>query len=196
MRRAALLATALLLAACDKPPAKEMAAAEAALAQARKADAEKLAPERYREAEAAMQEARRKVEAKEYRGALASANDAAEKARTAAKAAASALGMAKGAVEVAEAEIQAKLDEVAAVRQEAAEAKVPDEAFAAVSADQDALRQKADGLPAAASQDLMAAQKTAEELKAQAAALPSRFREALEKWQADHPKRGKVARKK
>jgi len=196
MRRAALLVTALFLASCDQPPAKEIAAAEAALVQAQKAGAEKLAPERYREAEAALQEARRKVQAKDYRGALSSANDASEKARTAAKAASSALTMAKGAVEVAEAEIQAKLDEVAAVRQEAAEAKVPDEAFAGLSADQDSLKQKADGLAAAASQDLIAAQKTAEELKAQAEALPARFREALEKWQADHPRRGKSARKK
>lgn len=190
VRKAALLLSALLVCGCHKPPEKELAAAEAALQQAQKADAPKLAPERYKEAEAALREARQKAQAKDYYGALASATGAAEKARTAAKAAAGAVTMAKGAVDVAEAEVAAKLDEVAAIRQEATDAKVPDEAFASLNALVDTTRQQAEALPAQAAQDVIATQKAAEALKAQAAALPGQFREALDNWLAEHPKKG------
>jgi colicin import membrane protein len=196
MRKAALLLSALLLCSCDKPPVKEMAAAEAALALARKADAPKLAPDRFKEAEAALAQAQQRVQAKDYRGALSSATDAVEKARTAAKAAASAITMAKSAVEVAQAEIQAKLEEVTAVRQEAITEKVPDEAFGDLIAAAQDLKQKADSLAASAAEDVIAAQKAGDELKAQAASLPTQFREALDKWQTDHPKRGKPVKKK
>ena len=196
MRKAVLLFSALALCSCDQPPAKEIAAAEAALAQARKADAPKLAPDRFKEAETALREAQQKVQAKDYRGARSSATDATEKAKTAVKAAAAAITRAKSAVEVAQAEVQAKFDEVAAVRQEATEAKVPDEAFADLASTTDALKQKADGLTASASEDILAAQKAAGELKAQAAGLPAQYREALDKWQVDHPKRGKPVKKK
>ena len=196
MRKAVLLLSALLLCSCDKPPVKEMAAAEAALAQARKADAPKLAPDRFKEAEAALAQAQQKVQAKDYRGALSSATDAAEKAKTAAKAAASAITMAKSAVEVAQAEILAKLEEVTSVRQEAITEKVPDEAFGELITAAEDLKQKADGLAASAAEDVIDAQKTAEALKAQAAALPGQFREALDKWRTEHPKRGKPVKKK
>ena len=58
MRKALVLLTALFVCACQKPPEKELQAAEAALAAAQKAGAPSLAPERYKEAEAATQEAR------------------------------------------------------------------------------------------------------------------------------------------
>jgi colicin import membrane protein len=190
MRRASVLLAALVVLACAKPPEKELQAAEAALAAAQKAGAPKLAPERYKEAEAAMQEARQKAQAKDYYGALAAATNAAEKGRTAAKAAAGAITMAKGAVDVAHAEVQAKFDEIAAIRQEATEAKVPDEAFAELLPTADALKQRADALAASSGDDVIAAQKPAEELKAQAAELPAQFRAALDKWQAEHPKKG------
>jgi colicin import membrane protein len=196
MRKAVLLFSALVLCSCGQPPVKEIAAAEAALAQAQKADAPKLAPERFKEAEAALRDAQQKVQAKDYRAALSSANDAVEKAKTAAKAAVAAITMAKGAVEVAQAEIQAKLEEITTVRQEAIADKVPDEAFGELIATAEGLKQKVDALAASAAQDVIAAQKTAEELKAQAASLPDQFRQALEKWQADHPKRGKPVKKK
>jgi colicin import membrane protein len=190
MRKAVLLLAALVVCGCHKPPEKELAAAQAALADAQKANAPKLAPERYKEAEAALKEARQKAEARDYYGALALATGAAEKARTAAKAAANAITMAKGAVEVAQAEVAARFDEIAAVREQAKEAKVPDEAFAELTAEADQLKQKADAIAASAADDFLAAQKSAEELKARAAELPARFQAALEKWQADHPKKG------
>jgi colicin import membrane protein len=189
VRKAALLLSALLLVGCQKPPVKELEAAQQALAQAEKAGAPKLAPERYKEAEAALRQARQKAEAKDYYGALASATAAAEKGRTAAKAATNAITMAKGAVDVAEAEVQAKLDEVAAIRQEATENKVPDDVFASLNALADTTKQQAEALPAQATEDVIATQKTAEALKAQAAGLPGQFREVLDKWLADHPKK-------
>jgi colicin import membrane protein len=195
VRKAAVLLSALFLIACQKPPVKELEAAEAALGQAQKAGAPKLAPERYKEAEAALQQARQKAAAKDYYGALASATGAAEKARTAAKAAANAITMAKGAVDVAEAEVQAKLDEIAAIRQEATEAKVPDDVFKELNETAASLKQQAEALQAAAADDVIAAQKTAEALKSQAAGLPAQFREALDKWLADHPKKAAPARK-
>jgi hypothetical protein len=189
MRKATLLLSALILCSCHKPPVKELEAAQAALAQAQKAGAPKLAPERYKEAEAALQDARKKAQEKDYYGALASATGAAEKARTAAKAATNAITMAKGAVDVAEAEVQAKLDEVAAIRQEATDAKVPDDVFASLNGLVDGTKQQAEALQTQAADDVIAAQKTAEALKAQAAGLPGQFREVLDKWLADHPKK-------
>ena len=54
----AVLATAAL-AACDQPPVKEIAAAEAALEQARQSGADHYAAERFKDAETAFHEAQR-----------------------------------------------------------------------------------------------------------------------------------------
>lgn len=201
MTKAALrtlpLLLATLLTGCEQPPTRELTAAEGALAEARRQGAESYAPDLLEQAEAAFQAARQKVEQKDYRGALSSAVDAAEKARAAAAAVPSAKILLKGAAEVAQAEAQAALDEVAAVRQEAAKAKVPDAAFEAVAG---LVGEVEAGLKAVtdhlAQDDLIAAQKAGAELKARAASLRTDFRAALDKWVEEHPKGRKPAKKK
>lgn len=191
------LAGALLLPACDQPPAKEIAAAEAALAQARAEQADAYAPEQWKGAELALSQARQKVEARDYRGALSSAMDAGEKARSAAQAVASSKLLARGAAQLAQAEMQAALDEVAAVRDEAAKARVPTEEFAelelrVVDATQ-ALASLGDSLE---KEELIEAQKAGASLKARFASLGTDFRAALDKWLEDHPKGRKLVKRK
>lgn len=185
----------LLLAGCDQPPAKEIAAAETALAQARKDGAFAFAPEQWKAAEAALAQARQKVEVKDYRGALSSAIDASDKAKGAATAAASAKLLARSAAEVAQAEAQAALDEVAAVKEEAAKTKVPDSAFAELEPKLESIRE---GLAVVVQLlekgDLLGAQKSGSDLKAQAAPLAEGYRDALTQWQEAHPKGRKVAK--
>ncbi len=189
LRLAMVVLGVAALVACDQPPAKEIAAAEAALEQARQAGADRYAAERFKESEAALQEAQRKVQEKDYRGALSSASDAAAKARGAVQAAAAARTVAKSAAEVAQAEVQASLDEIATIREEATRNKIPEQAFAEldplVQETRDALqavgKTVADGA-------LLEGLKAAVELKARVAPLPGRHREAGEAWQAAHPK--------
>jgi hypothetical protein len=184
------------LAACDQPPTRELAAAETALATARRDGADTFAAERFREAEAALASARQKVDQKDYRGALSSAVDAAEKARGAAAAVPSAKILLRSGAETIQAESQAALDEAAAVREEAASARVPESVFALLqprAADVEA------GLQAVAGHleqgDLLAAQKAAAELKGKAAGLGAEYRAALDKWNEEHPKGRRPARK-
>lgn len=61
------------LAGCGKPPVEEIAAAEAAIRDARQAGAPELAPEAFRDAETAMAETYRLNDAKDYDGARAKA---------------------------------------------------------------------------------------------------------------------------
>lgn len=197
MRPFCLLLAALFLSSCDEPPVKEIAAAEAALAQARKDEADRYAEDRLKEADAALAQARTKVQAKDYRGALSAATDAAEKARSASLAAAAAKTVARSATGVAHAEIQAVLDEVAKIREEAVQAKVPTEAFAEVAP---LMEQAKQGLEAVAKTleggDLLGARKAVMDLKTQIAPLPGLVRDAQAKWEAAHPKRGRAAAKK
>lgn len=191
------VASCLLLSACDQPPAREIAAAEAALAQARKDQADAYAPEQWKAAEAALNQARQKVDAKDYRGALSSAMDAGEKAKAASGAVASAKVLVKGAAQMTQAELQAGLDEVAAVREEAAKSKVPEEAFAAVEAKAQEATAGIASLTAQIEKDeLLEAQKSAADLKARFATLGADFRAALDAWVAEHPKGRKAVRKK
>ncbi len=189
LRPALLIATAVLAAGCGEPPTREIQAAEASLEKARAAEAERYAPERFREAQSALDEARKLAEARDYRGALSSANAAAERSRAAAQAAVAARTLAKSAAEVALAELQAVLDEVATVRQEADEAKLPAEAFAEVAPRLEALQS---ALAAVQKQvddgDLLGGQKAALELKPQASDLPQAFRQARQAWEEAHPK--------
>lgn len=74
---------ALGISACDSPPVKELEAAEAELAKARDADAEVFASEAFSEAETALTDARANVLRREYRSALSSALDAAQKSKEA-----------------------------------------------------------------------------------------------------------------
>src|SRR5262245_26941047 len=133
MRRPATLSLILLLglapAACEQPPTKEIAGAESAVQQARAYGASDFAPERFGEAQAALDDAHKRVQAKDYRGALSSALDAAEKSRLASQAATAAKALARNAAEVAEAEVQAALDEVAEIRAQAVKAKIPEAVF-------------------------------------------------------------------
>jgi hypothetical protein len=198
MRQLALSLAAgavLLSAACQQPPTREINAAEAALEAARKAGADRYAVDRWREAEAALQAARDKVQAKDYRGAFSSANEASEKARSAVQAVQSARNLARSAVQLARAEIEAEIEEVDAVRQEAAAAKVPDEAFASVEPQlaeaREALARIGETLDRG---EPLEAQKAAAELKAQAANLPEAYRQARVTWEAANPPKGRRKR--
>ena len=197
LRRALPLLLAALAGGCDQPPTREMTAAQNALAEARQQEAALYAPDLLKEAETAFEAARQKVEQKDYRGALSSAVDAAEKARSAGTAVPSAKMLLKGGAEVAQAEAQAALDEVAAVREEAAKAKVPDAAFEAVAPRvaevEAALKAVTDHL---AQGDLIAAQKAGAELKPIASSVKTDFRAAVDKWLQEHPKGRKPAKKK
>ena len=200
LRPALLVVAAVLAAGCGEPPTREIQAAEAALERARQAQAELYAPERLREAQAALDGARKLAESRDYRGALSSANAAAERARAAAQAAGAARTLAKSAAEVALAELQAVLDEVATVRQEAEEAKLPvDEAFAELAPRLESLQGAVAAVQAQVDGgDLLGAQKAALELKPQAADLPEAYRQARTAWEEAHPKgkaKGKPAAK-
>lgn len=77
------------VAGCAKPPQEELDAASSALSAAKAAEAEVYAPDTYRQATNAMNDANSKVEQKDYEGAKASAVQAkqlADKAATEAKA--------------------------------------------------------------------------------------------------------------
>jgi hypothetical protein len=193
--RAPLLAL-LVLCACDQAPVKEVAAAAGQLEQARRQGAEAYAPERWKEAEAALQRARSKVQERDFRAALSAATEAAERARSAAQAAAAAKTMTRGAVDVAQTEVEAALDEVSAVREEAQKARLPEPAFAEVEPRVEDVRQ---GLKTVADLvekgDLLAAEKAAAELKKKAQALPGAFREARTAWETAHPRGRRAARR-
>ncbi len=189
VRHALPVLAALLLAACDQPPTKEVAAAESALDAARKEGADRYASERFKEAESALQAARAKVQEKDYRGALSSATDAADKARSAVQQAGAARTVARSNAELARAEVQAALDDVAAIREEATKGKIPEKIFEDLEPAAEAVRQGLDGVAKALENgELLEAQKLATDLKAQAAPLPARYKEALELWRTTHPK--------
>lgn len=180
-----VLVLCLLPAACEQPPSKEIAAAEAALGQARADKADVFAPEQFREAQAALAEAQRKVQAKDYRGALSSALDAAEKSRAASLAATSARALARSAAELAEGEAQIALDEVAEIRAQAAKAKVPDKAFEDLLPRLSEAQAAVDALAKALGDgDVLTAQKLSTALKTQVSPLPGLFREARIQWDA------------
>ena len=189
MRRALAFAAALLLCSCEQPPNKELAAAEKQVELARQAGADHYAPARLHEAEAAVEDAHRKVAEKDYRGALSSASDAADKAKGAAKAAAAARALTKGAAEVAQAEARIALDEAAQVKAEALKAKVPEAAFEELEPRTRKLSQDLEAAAATLKRgDLLEAQKASASIKAEAAALPAAYRGAVDAWQAAHPK--------
>ena len=191
-RSASLLALAagtMLLSACEQPPTKELTAAEKQVALAREAGADQYAPARLHEAEAAMQDALRKVGVKDYRGALSAASDAADKAKSAAKAAAAAKALTKGSAEMAQTEARIALEEVAKIKEEAAKDKVPDAAFEELDPRAEKLRGDLEASAATLKRgELLEAQKASAALKAEATTLPALYRGAVEAWQAEHPK--------
>lgn len=187
----AVLLPLLALSACDQPPTKEIAAAEAQIEQARQAGAERFAPDRWREAQTALATARAKVQEKDYRAALSAANDAAEKGRLAVQGVATARAHAVRAAELAQREIGIFMEEIEQARQEALVAKIPEEAFVdvepRVAEVKEGLQRVADTL---AKGDVLEAQKAAAELRAQAADLPAAFRDARALWEEEHPPKG------
>lgn len=189
MRRILSLVVPLALVGCDQPPTKEIAAAEAQIEQARQAGAERFVPDRWRDAQAALEIARAKAQQKDYRGALSAANDAADKGRGAVQAVAAARANAKGAAELAQREIAVFLEEIDQIRQEAVVAKVPDEAFAEVESRVEEIREGLQRVTDTLGRgEVLEAQKAAAELRAQATDLPAAYRDARAQWEEDHPK--------
>ncbi len=185
--------TALALSACEKPPVKEMAAAESVLTQARADEAERYAPDRLKEAEATFAEAQKKVQDKDYRGAVISAAEATEKARSASKAAGSAKTVAQSTTQVAVAEIRAALDEIAGIREEARKSKAPDAIFEGLQLRAEEAERAVQDISALVEKgNFLEAQKAATALRGQAVALPRLWREALDQWQATHGRKARV----
>lgn len=181
-----VLAASLLAAGCDKPPTKQIEAAEAQVEAARQQGAGKYAPARLKEAEEALKTARENVEDSDYRAALASANQAAERARSAVQAMAAARALARGQAQVAEAEVRAVLDELDVIAQEAAAAKVPEEAFADLTPRVQEVHEGLARLAATIEKDGLQGQSDAAELKSRSADLTTAFRQAQAKWLAEH----------
>jgi hypothetical protein len=181
------LLAALVFSGCTEPPAREVAAAEAALGDARRQEADRYAPERWKEAQSAVSQARRKIEEKDYRSALSSATDAIDKSRQAGQAAAEAKLQARRAAEAAQTRIRDSVEQASMLRDAARKAKVPDAAFAEI----DPLFAAADlGLDAIAEalgrDDPLTAEPIAAELKPRAAELPQSVRDARSRWEALH----------
>jgi hypothetical protein len=190
MRILATVLAAVAFVACEEPPIREIEAAHAALDRARQAGAAIYAPERFREAAAALETARAKVGEKEYRAALSAAADAGEKSKAALQAAEAARVVAKGSAETALVEVQGLFDEIGAVREQAAEARVPPKAFADLDHVMEAARRSSETVAEAIGRgDFLEARKAAADLKAKAADLPDRFRQAAEGWQRSHGRR-------
>ena len=192
MKTRALVATLAVVAlvACGEPPTREIEAARAALTRARDAGAERFAPERFRAAATALDTAQSKLEAKDYRAALSAAADAGEKSRSALQAAEAARTLAKSAAETSVVEVQALFDDVKAVRDEAANAKVPEKAFEDLDPQLEEAQRAASAISETLAQGHFAeAQKAATELRAKAADLPDRYRQAVEDWRQSHDRR-------
>ena len=189
MRRALAFAAALLLCSCEQPPNKELAAAEKQVELARQAGAEQYAPARLHEAEAAMQDAQRKVAEKDYRGALSAASDAADKAKGAAKAATAAKALTRGAAQMAQTEARIALEEAAQVKADALKAKVPEAAFEELEPRAQEVSHDLDAAAATLNRgELIEAQKASASVKTEAVALSALYRGAVEAWQTAHPK--------
>ena len=198
MRRGlAVVALAVLAAGCaEKPPTKEIEAAQAQLDAARQQGADKYAADRMKEAEQAMAAARQQVADEDYRGAVASASKASERARSAVQAMASARALAKGRAQVAVTEVRAVLDELDTIGQEAAAAKVPETAFAELAPQAQEVRDSLARLEAAANQDPLQAEASAVALKSRCSDLTTAYRQAQAKWMAENRQpRRKVPRR-
>jgi uncharacterized phage infection (PIP) family protein YhgE len=178
------------LAACGEPPTREIEAARSALARARDAGAERFAPERFKEAAAALDMAQIKLEAKDYRAALSAAADASEKSRSAQQAGEAGRTLAKTSAETAVVEVQALFDDVKTVKDEATDAKVPDKAFEDLDRELEETQRAVSAISETLAQGNFAeAQKAATDLKATTADMPDRYRQAVEAWKQAHDRR-------
>jgi hypothetical protein len=176
--RLLVLAAAVVSAACDQPPVKEIEAAEQQVARAAAAEADRYAAERFRQAQAALAAARQRLEERDYRGALSSANEAADSARQAMAATGPAKAAARESAEVALAEVKAALDRAASERAAAVKAGVPRPRLAAL----DARAVTARAALAGATRQLQAgeieaARTAADALRTDVASLPDHYRE-------------------
>jgi hypothetical protein len=190
-REAWTLLAALWLAACNHPPLQEVAAAEGLLEQARSEGAEEFAPERWKEAQEALRTAKARLQERDYRGAISSATEAAERSRAAGQAAVAGKAAARQTVEADRAEVDAVLAELASLRGQAAKARVPEATFAEVEGAAAAVREGLKEVESRLEQgDLLAARALAAELKARAAPLTTAFRQAQVKWEAAHSRGG------
>jgi hypothetical protein len=133
-----------------------------------------------------MEMARERLAAKDYRGALSAANAAADRAGSAIKAVEAARELAQGRTETAQAEVRALLEQLVTIRQEAAAAKVPETAFADLEPRVQEVEMGLETVTQTLQRDPLAAQGEAAELKVRAADLPTSFRQAQAKWQAEH----------
>lgn len=183
---ASVLALSLLPIACEQPPTREIEAAQAQVDAARKEGAEQYAADRWRDAQASMQAARERVAAKDYRGALSAANAAADRARAAVQSIRAARTLARGRTETAQAEVRAVLEEVDTIRQEAATARIPDDAFTEMAPRVEEVKNDLQRVTRTLQTDALKAQDEAAELKAKASDLPTAFRQAQAKWEAEH----------
>jgi hypothetical protein len=190
-REACILLAALWLGACNHPPLKEVAAAESLLEQARSEGAQEFAPERWKEAQEALRTAKTRLQERDYRGAISSATEAAERSRAAGQAAVAGKAAARQAVEADRSEAGGVLTELASLREQAARAKVPEAVFAEVDGAAAAVREGMREVESRLEQgDLLAAQGLAAEFKTRAAPLATAFRQAQVKWEAAHPRGG------
>ena len=175
---------------CTDPPHRELAAAQHALEEARREGAERYAPERWKEAEGALAQARQRIEEKDYRGALSSAIDAFDRSRQAAQAAATSKSSSRSTALVAQSEIEAALREATEVREAAREAKVPDAAFEDVD---EATSEVRAGLATVAEalerDDPLTAERAATGLTRQARTLAKSVREARSQWEERRARR-------
>jgi chromosome segregation ATPase len=181
----------LAAAACDKPPTGQIEAAQAQVEAARSQGAGEYAADRLGEAEAALQKARAQMEAEDYRAAVSSAQQAGERARSAVQAMAAARTLARGRAQVAVAEVKAVLDEIDGVVQEAAAAKVAEDAFTAVAPQAQALRDSLAAIEATLDKEPLRAQTAAAELKTHASDLATAYRQAQATWMAEHRQGGR-----
>jgi len=189
VRRLCLLVLCAGLLACEEPPTREIENAESQVETARKAGAERYAPERLRESTQALEAARQQIQKKDYKGARSSAKSATAAARAAVQGAGVARGLAKGTAETARTEVHVALDEADAVMQEALAAKVPETAFAELKPRLESVKQDLDRLDKVIAEgDPLEAREAATALKAQVADLPDAFRDARSQWEEEHPK--------
>ncbi len=188
MRRFVLLA-ALAAAACDQPPVKEIAAAEQQVALARTAQADRYAPERYTQAEAALETAHTRLRERNYRAALSAANDAQDSARAAVEATGPAKAAVRKDADIAIVEIRTMLDRATAERTEALKAGVPRATLAPLDAlGQRSAQKLSEAIKLVNIGNSAFAAGVLADLRTEVTPLPDLFRDTRTTWEAKHPK--------
>lgn len=184
-----MLASLVVIWSCDHPPTKEIAAAEHQVERARAAGADRHVPDRWREAETALAAARQRLEARDYQGALSSANDAAENARLALEGIGPAKEAARQKSMVAIGELRGTLDRAATEREAAVKAGVPRRTLAPL----DATAEQAGLRLAGAQQQLDLGNfelvtEVTEDLRTHVAPLPDLYRDARAQAESKRPR--------